>query len=363
MKIKISILALIISTFLSATMFAQKNPSEKVLKTQVEDAKKILVLIDSTISKGTDKGKFSVEVSDSLYSVQDYIMDLNDRLYWATNKDSIFNAVTTNAGDPANSGDDSGDENEIPMPDNSTDSTDTPQTPDFDWKSLMKPKVKKTAKFVQFQNGIVGVMHSHNDAATGPMPAFKTNTAANQGGGFIYARRIGKADVSNLKMEFNIKKKLTTSNFIKASPTQFRAGIFLQRYEMKEKGNIELNENNGAAFSNNTGNITKNIITAYQINVPITIWRKISKSTFIEAGGFVGILRKSTQTYSFEESKIKNTLIRRGDLGLTEINYGATAAIGYGPIAIYTNYHLSPLFANRDDLKYNLWSVGLKFGY
>jgi hypothetical protein len=224
--------------------------------------------------------------------------------------------------------------------------------------------VKKYSYFFQFQNGASFLLG--NTRGTGvSVPEWQTKIGSNQGGTAIYALRLGKADVSKLKMEFNLKKKFTTSNFLKASPWQLRIGLGLQRYEVAQKSDFEINlkTDKTVEFKTQTLDYQKNTLAVYYIHVPITVWRKLTDKSFIEVGGFVDVLRKSTQTLAYKQGEINNSLTRKGNFGINEIAYGATATIGGNAAALYINYHLSSLFAKHDTYNYNLMSVGVKVGY
>jgi hypothetical protein len=66
---------------------------------------------------------------------------------------------------------------------------------------------------------------------------------------------------------------------------------------------------------------------------------------------------------AYKQGEIDNSLTRKGNFGINEIAYGATATIGGNAAALYINYHLSSLFAKHDTYNYNLMSVGVKVGY
>lgn len=349
---------------LSLQLLAQSNPNEVTLKSQVANLKKQLATIEKTIEEGDGKGKFSSAVSDSLFSLQDLLMDLNDRLYWLTNKDSLLHAndenevpredqIHNNKGDDG----DLDEEKEIPMP-------NLDSMPNIDWGNMMKPKVKKRAIFFQFRNGVSFLQDNSAIPASLAVPSWKTKLQSNFGGTMIYAIRLGKADLSNVKMEFNIKKKLTTSKFVKASPWQLRIGLGLHNYQIAEEKGLGINRgtDNVVAFSN--ANLHSNSkLSAYYVHVPLTVWRKLSGAAFIEAGVFTDILRQTKHTYSSSADGITTTTVRKGNLGLTPFAYGATATIGYGAFAIYGNYQLSPFFKKTEEYKYNLFSVGVRVGY
>lgn len=350
---------------LSLQLLAQSNPNESTLKQQMASLKNQLKAIEKTIEDGDGKGKFSAAASDSLYAMQDLMMDLNDRLYWLTNKDSLFHVNDNDEvprEDQLDKGNDNADdmeeEKEIPMP-------KLDSMPSFDWGNLMKPKVKKRALFVQLKYG-VSFMHDNSSIVAGnPVPSWKTKIPSNFGGMLVYAIRLGKADVSKLKMEFNIKKKLTTSNFVKASPWQLRIGLGLHNYRVGENNGLSIFRDSLSNFSfkSNNPKLENSILRGYYVHIPVTVWRKIGGATYIEAGIFADILRLTKHTYSNKEDGITTTTVRTGNLGLTPLAYGATASIGYGAIAIYGNYQLNSFFKNTDQYKYNLFSVGIKIGY
>jgi hypothetical protein len=352
-------------------LWAQKNPNEAQLRSQIEGLKQQLVKIDTSVSQGDGKGRFSSAASDSLYKMQDYLMDLNDRLYWLTNKDSLLNAPTDRE-TPRE--DEIGMDGKSPQIDNESDTIPMPKgQPDFDLGSLMpKPKVKKYAYYFQFQNG-VSLLNGQTSGATPTtaIPEWASQLGTNFGGTFIYALRLGKADLSKLKMEFNIKKKLTTSNFLKASPWQLRIGLGLQRYSVRQKTDFEINraEDKSPTFSstldaqNNKRAYDKNTLTLYYLHVPITIWRKLTTKTCLEVGCFVDYARKTTQTLNYRENGIEHSLARTGDFGVNDFAYGATAAIGSNATTVYVNYHFNSLFAKSSIYNYNLMSIGIKVGY
>jgi hypothetical protein len=361
MKIRLllSLFVLLIST---KCLLAQQNPQESELKNQLEVLKKNLVKIDTAIVRGVDKGRFSAASSDTLYKLQDYIMDLNDRLYWMTNKDSLLNNLDGDApkeGENNIDGNSMEEEKEIPMP-------QMDSLPKMDWGNLMpKPKVKKFAYFFQVQNGM-SILLDHSSPTTGvTLPEWKSKAVSNPGATLVYALRLGKADLSKIKFEFNIKKKLTNSKFITASPWQLRLGLGLQRYEIHQTTNLEINQNTQkeVTFIDNKKEYNKNILGIYYIHIPLTVWRKIANKTFIEAGGFADIIRTTKQTLTYKDNGISNTLIRKGDFGTNAFAYGATVAVGGSAFAIYANYHLSPLFTKNTAFDYNLMSVGLRIGY
>lgn len=353
-----------LTLFLSLQLLAQSNPNESTLKQQMASLKNQLKAIEKTIEDGDGKGKFSAAASDSLYTMQDLMMDLNDRLYWLTNKDSLLHAKDNDEvprEDQLNNGNDNADdmeeEKEIPMP-------KLDSMPNMDWANLMKPKVKKLAIFFQVKYGASFLQDNSAIASGNLVPSWNTKFPSNNGGTLIYAFRLGKADLSKIKMEFNIKKKLTTSKFIKASPWQLRVGIGLHNYLLGEEKGLSINRNEATKvveFSDNK--LNNNILRAYYVHVPITVWRKLSGAAYIEAGGFVDILRQTRHTYSQTQDGIVTTTVRKGNLGLSPFAYGATASIGYGVFAIYGNYQLSSFFKNTDQYKYNLFSVGVKIGY
>ncbi len=348
----------------SATaLWAQKNPNEPQLLNEINGLKQQLVKIDTTIERGSSKGKFSGIASDSLYKIQDYIMDLNDRLYWMTNKDSLLHVMGDREVPTEEQKGMDGDSD--PIGEEIDSLPPAPVMPDFDLGSLMpKPKVKKYSYFFQFQNGASFMLGNTRGGAGINAPEWQTKLATNQGGTAIYALRLGKADVSKLKMEFNLKKKFTTSNFLKASPLQLRIGLGLQRYEVAQKVDYEINlKANSVEFSSQNLDYQKNTLAVYYVHVPVTVWRKLTDKSFIEVGGFVDILRKSTQTVTYKKDEIANSLTRKGNFGINEIAYGATATIGGNALALYVNYHLSSLFAKNDTYNFNLMSIGIKAGY
>jgi hypothetical protein len=352
------------SILFALQVLAQSNPNESILKQQIASLKNQLNAIEKTIDTGDGKGRFSGAVSDSLYSMQDILMDLNDRLYWLTNKDSLLHA-NSNDEVPREDQLDKGnaeemeEEKEIPMP-------KMDSMPNFDWGNFMKPKVKKRAVFFQLRFGASMMQDNSNVAAGLVAPSWQLKFPSHLGTALIYAIRLGKANDSKLKMEFNLKKKLTTSNFIKASPWQLRLGVGLHNYQVAEDKGLLLTKQsttNSVEFTATNPKLDNNAIKTYYVHIPLTIWRSLGGAAFIEAGAFADILRLSKHTYKNNQDGISTTVTRRGNFGVAPFAYGATASIGYGAIAIFSNYQISSFFKNTDTYKYNLLSVGIRLGY
>lgn len=344
-------------------MFGQQNPQEKQLQSQIDVLKQQLSNIGNTIEKGSTKGKFSAAASDSLYKTQDQLMDLNDRLYWLTNKDSILNAQLNEGEVPRIDQENKDDNRSDETMENGMDSLDFSK---FDFSSMLpKPKVKAASWYIQVQNGATIVLDNTASGQNLIQPDWKLKPGSNPGAHFIVAFRLGKPDMSNVKMDFSLKKKLITSNFIKASPWQLRVGIGLQRHEMLlDNKNIFLDKTQKLISTPIDDKIyTKNTVGLYYVNMPMTVWHRFGKKLVVEAGPYVSLMRFAKQSLQYKTEDVKNALVRKGNLGVNTFAYGVTASVGVAGIAVYGNYQLSNLFAGDTPYKYNIMSVGIKLGY
>jgi hypothetical protein len=113
--------------------------------------------------------------------------------------------------------------------------------------------------------------------------------------------------------------------------------------------------------------LDKNRLGVWHLNLPLMMEFQIpvyGESTRIKlAAGVVGGLRiGSRQVHKFTENGEKQKVKIKDDFYLRDFNYGFTARVGYGDMAIFANYYPQTLFENCMGPEIYPVTVGIHFG-
>ena len=81
-------------------------------------------------------------------------------------------------------------------------------------------------------------------------------------------------------------------------------------------------------------------------------------SFYVGLGGFVGTHIKTKNFFRQGDDRI----LQKYDFNTSNFVYGLSGYVGYHEVALYFKYDLNPFFKNND-LKHNMLSIGLQFGY
>lgn len=111
----------------------------------------------------------------------------------------------------------------------------------------------------------------------------------------------------------------------------------------------------------------KNRLSIWHLNLPLMLEFQIpvyGENTRIKlAAGVIGGLRigsRQVQKYMVNDEKQKTKI--RDDFYLRSFNYGFTARVGYGDVALFANYYPQTLFENCKGPEIYPITIGLHFG-
>lgn len=148
-------------------------------------------------------------------------------------------------------------------------------------------------------------------------------------------------------------------------------GLDINKYMFENNFIIDSNSNNWQTFQA-VGSIKKNRLTTTYLHVPLMLNFESStkhyQSIRLSAGGFAGLRLGSNQKLKFRNKsdniyskKPKKIYKERDNFNLNPINYGIKVELGYGPINLYSKYHLNNLFKESASTspELNNLSIGL----
>lgn len=111
----------------------------------------------------------------------------------------------------------------------------------------------------------------------------------------------------------------------------------------------------------------KNRLSIWHLNLPLMVEFQIpvygENKRIKVAGGVIGGLRigsRQVQKYMINDEKQKTKI--RDDFYLRDFNYGFTARVGYGDVAIFANYYPQTLFQDCMGPEIYPVTIGLHFG-
>ena len=113
--------------------------------------------------------------------------------------------------------------------------------------------------------------------------------------------------------------------------------------------------------------LDKNRLSIWHLNLPLLVEFQIpvygEKTRIKLAAGVIGGLRiGSRQVQKYHENGEKQKIKIKDDFYLRDFNYGFTARIGYGDVAVFANYYPQTLFENCKGPEIYPITIGLHFG-
>lgn len=113
--------------------------------------------------------------------------------------------------------------------------------------------------------------------------------------------------------------------------------------------------------------LDKNRLSIWHLNIPLMLEFQIpvyGENTRIKlAAGVIGGLRiGSRQVQKYRHNGEKQKIKIRDDFYLRDFNYGFTARVGYGDVALFANYYPQTLFENCKGPEIYPVTVGIHFG-
>ncbi len=143
-------------------------------------------------------------------------------------------------------------------------------------------------------------------------------------------------------------------------------GIQYQNYRF-EKDFTLTKTDNGIATESVGIDLDKNRLSIWHLNLPLMLEFQIpvyGENTRIKlAAGVIGGLRiGSRQVQKFTENGEKQKIKIKDDFYLRNFNYGFTARVGYGDVALFANYYPQTLFKNCMGPEIYPVTIGLHFG-
>jgi len=113
--------------------------------------------------------------------------------------------------------------------------------------------------------------------------------------------------------------------------------------------------------------LDKNRLSIWHLNLPLMLEFQIpvyGESTRIKiAAGVIGGLRiGSRQVQKYTDNGEKQKIKIRDDFYLRDFNYGFTARVGYGDVALFANYYPQTLFENCKGPEIYPVTIGIHFG-
>jgi hypothetical protein len=113
--------------------------------------------------------------------------------------------------------------------------------------------------------------------------------------------------------------------------------------------------------------LTKNRLGIWHLNLPLMVEFQIpvygeNKRLKLAAGVIGGLRIGSRQVQKYVVNGEKQKIKTRNDFYLRDFNYGFTARVGYGDVAIFANYYPQTLFENCKGPEIYPVTIGLHFG-
>lgn len=113
------------------------------------------------------------------------------------------------------------------------------------------------------------------------------------------------------------------------------------------------------------GNITKSKMNITYMTVPLLMEFQIpvgrSDRIHFSAGVIGGLKLWSNTKIKYTEAGDKSKEKNKSDFNLSPLRWGVTARAGYGGVAIFANYYMTPLFKNGMGPELYPFSIGLAF--
>jgi len=143
-------------------------------------------------------------------------------------------------------------------------------------------------------------------------------------------------------------------------------GLQYQNYRFADDFSLTKTDN-GIIGEPVTMDLSKNRLSIWHLNLPLMAEFQIpvyGESTRIKlAVGVIGGLRiGSRQVQKYTENGEKQKIKIKDDFYLRDFNYGFTARVGYGDVAIFANYYPQTLFENCMGPAIYPVTIGLHFG-
>lgn len=111
----------------------------------------------------------------------------------------------------------------------------------------------------------------------------------------------------------------------------------------------------------------KSKLSTTYLTVPLLLEFQVpnanKKNRFYVSGGIIGGLKVGSKTkvvYRTNGAKQKDKV--RDDFNLSPFRYGVTARVGVGPLKLFGNYYLTPLFEKNKGPELYPFTIGLTFG-
>jgi len=143
-------------------------------------------------------------------------------------------------------------------------------------------------------------------------------------------------------------------------------GIQYQNYRFKDDFSLTKIDGQIAAVPTEM-DLYKNRLSIWHLNIPLMVEFQIpvygENERIKLAAGVIGGLRigsRQVQKYTVNDEKQKVKI--KDDFYLRTFNYGFTARVGYGDVAIFANYYPQTLFENCKGPEIYPVTVGLHFG-
>jgi len=113
--------------------------------------------------------------------------------------------------------------------------------------------------------------------------------------------------------------------------------------------------------------LTKNRLSIWRLNVPLMVEFQVpvygeSERLKLSAGVIGGLRIGSRQVQKYVENGEKQKVKIKDDFYLRDFNYGFTARVGYGDVAIFANYYPQTLFKDCKGPEIYPVTIGLHFG-
>lgn len=149
------------------------------------------------------------------------------------------------------------------------------------------------------------------------------------------------------------------------SPASISYGLSYLRNRLAFSNNAKVTatSNTDVTFSSVANATRSTALTIGYVTVPLSLDFKVGRKGKFGVGGYAGYRVRTKQDIEYKVGNEEVEESRSGNYGLNNVMYGVSTRLGIGGLVLTGRLNLSPLFAESTTYDYNMYSLGLNFGF